>query len=99
MDQIAPPANRQELVDRLADLRQQGILDASEESELLRHFDDMLRDVEAEKAQLEPAYLKRVAEDGEEPAKQWLVEQAEALGRRVGQATREITDRLRVVTG
>ena len=97
--EVTSPTNRQELVDRLADLRQQGILDATEESDLIRHFDEMLRDVEAEKSLLEPAYLKRVAEEGEEPAKKWLVEQAEALGRRMGEATREITDRLRVVTG
>lgn len=93
------PRNRQELTERLGDLRQQGVLDATEEADLLRHYDDMLRDVEEEKARLEPEYLGRVEKDGEDSAKQWLAAAAEDLGRRHGEATRLLTEKLRVVTG
>ncbi|MCL1636177.1 hypothetical protein M2650_16270 [Luteimonas sp. SX5] len=93
------PKTREELVDRLSDLREQGILDIAEESRLLQHYDEMLRDVEEEKARLEPEYLRRRDEDGEEKANEWLADVARELGRRHGEATRAITDQLRVVTG
>ncbi len=93
------PKTREELVDRLSDLREQGILDIAEESRLLQHYDEMLRDVEEEKARLEPEYLRRRDEDGEEQANAWLADAARDLGRRHGEATRAITDQLRVVTG
>lgn len=93
------PKSRAELVDRLADLRQQGILDIAEETRLLDHFDAMTRDVEEEKARLEPEYLRRRDQDGEEKANAWLTEVATEIGRKYGEATRAITDQLRVVTG
>lgn len=93
------PKTREELVDRLSDLREQGILDIAEESRLLQHYDEMLRDVEEEKARLEPEYLRRRDEDGEDKANEWLADAARELGRRHGEATRAITDQLRVVTG
>jgi hypothetical protein len=98
LDESAPKT-RQELVDRLADLREQGILDIAEEARLLQHYDEMLRDVEEEKARLEPEYLRRRCADGEDRANAWLAEVAGELGRRHGEATRFITDQLRVVTG
>jgi hypothetical protein len=93
------PRNREELVERLADLRQQGILDIDEESRILAHFDGMMRDAADEKARLEPEFNRRVQEDGQEAAEAWLQELAFEFGRRQGEATRAITDRLRVVTG
>lgn len=98
-DMSAPPKTREELVERLADLRQQGILDIYEENRLLQHYDDMLRDVEDEKSRLEPEYMRRRQEDSEEQANAWLAETARDLGRRHGEATKAITDQLRVVTG
>jgi DNA integrity scanning protein DisA with diadenylate cyclase activity len=98
-DQVAPPRNREELVARLGDLRQQGVLDLSEEARLLQHYDELLRDVEEEKARLEPEYERRRNEDGLDAAKTWLAEAAKDLGRRHGEATRKITDQLQVVTG
>jgi hypothetical protein len=93
------PRTREELVDRLGDLRQQGILDTAEEDRLLQHYDEMLRDVNEEKARLEPEYNRRVQEDGLDPANAWLRDAAQDLGRRHGEATRVITDQLRAVTG
>ncbi|WP_133000198.1 hypothetical protein [Luteimonas arsenica] len=95
----APPRSREELVERLADLRLQGILDTHEEERLLEQFDAMLRDVNDEKARLEPEYNRRLRDDGLESANEWLREAATELGRRHGEATRAITDQLRVVTG
>jgi hypothetical protein len=95
----APPKTREELVERLADLRRQGLLDTAEESRLLLQFDGMLRDVNEEKARLEPEYNRRVQDEGRDPADAWLREVAADLGRRHGEATRVITQQLRVVTG
>lgn len=97
-DEFAPKS-REELVERLSDLRQQGVVDAAEESNLLQHYDEMLRDVEEEKSRLEPEYMRRIEDDGKSAADAWLADAARELGRRHGEATRKITDRLRVVTG
>jgi hypothetical protein len=97
--EAAPPKTREELVERLADLRQQGVLDVHEEERLLEQFDSMLRDVNERKAVLEPEYKRRVQDDGLDKANAWLREAAADLGRRHGEATRAITDQLRVVTG
>lgn len=98
MDQD-PPRSREELVERLGDLRMQGVLDTTEEARLLDHYDAMLRDTEEEKARMEPEYHRRIEEDGKEAADAWLSEIAFEFGRRQGEATRVITDQLRVVTG
>ena len=97
--EAAPPKTREELVERLAVLRQQGVLDANEEERLLAQFDAMLRDVNEQKATLEPEYKRRVRDDGLDKANDWLRDAASELGRRHGEATRAITDQLRVVTG
>jgi hypothetical protein len=94
-----PPQSREELVEALGEIRNQGALDAVEEAELLRHFDDMQRDVKEEMARLEPEYRQRCEDDGKDAADRWLTETAEAIGRRYGEATRALTDRLGVVTG
>lgn len=93
------PKNREELVERLSDLRDQGVLAAAEEENLLQHYDRLLRDVEEEKARLEPEYMRRIEADGKDAADAWLADTARDLGRRHGEATRKITDQLRVVTG
>lgn len=95
----AAPRNREELVARLADLRMQGVIEGHEEERLLGQFDGMVRDMDAEKARVEPEYRRRIQEDGLDKANDWLREMATELGRRHGEATRAITDQLRVVTG
>lgn len=95
----APPKSREELVDRLADLCRQGVIDTAEEARLLTHYDELFRDMNEEKARLEPEYNRRVREDGLEQANAWLRDIAADLGRRHGEATRAITDQLRVVAG
>jgi hypothetical protein len=93
------PLNREQLAARLEDLRAQGLLDPAEESRLLEHFDSMLRDTEAEKARLAAEYEQRCKDDGKPAADEWLTEMAYEFGRRQGEATRLITEQLRLVTG
>jgi hypothetical protein len=86
-------------VERLGDLREQGVIDVAEESRLLQHYDALQRDIEDEKARLEPEYVRRITDDGRDVADAWLAEAAHDMGRRHGEATRALTERLRVVTG
>ena len=86
----APPRTREVLVERLADLRQQGILDTSEEERLLAQFDGMLRDVNEQKATLEPEYKRRVRDDGLDKANDWLRDAAAELGRRHGELPKPV---------
>jgi len=98
LDQDAPKT-RQELVNRLAELREQGILDPVEETNILQHYERVMEEVEEEKSRLEPEFERRRDEDGIDAASAWLAEAARDLGRRHGEATRQVTDKLRVVTG
>lgn len=91
--------DRQALIERLGELRREGAIDAAEQESLLRHFDDMQRDLRDEIVRLQPEYMQRARTDGKDAADRWLTETAETLGRRFGEATRDLTDRLRVVTG
>lgn len=93
------PGNRVELADRLDDLCRQGMLDDAEAARLLQHFDALSRDMAGEKAALEPEYHRRLAENGKDAADAWLDATARDFGRRQGEATRAITEQLRVVTG
>lgn len=93
------PRSRAELLDALARMRMEGALDEAEESQLIRHFDELQRSYQEEMARLEPEYRHRVQEDGKDPADAWLAETARELGVRAGEATRRLTDQLRVVTG
>ncbi len=91
--------DRAQLAARLEDLRIQGLLDPAEESRLLEHFDALVRDTEEEKAKLASEYQRRLADDGKPSADEWLSGAAYEFGRRQGEATRQITEQLRVVTG
>lgn len=91
--------DRQALIDRLDELRNEGAISATEHAELLEHFDSMQRDLREEMARLEPEYSRRLRDDGQPAADHWLTEVAEALGRHYGHATRRLTERLSVVTG
>lgn len=93
------PKNRQELVDALGQLRVEGAIDEPEEGRLLRHYDELQASYQQELARAEPEYNRRVAADGKDAADKWLAETATEFGRRAGEATRRLTDQLRVVTG
>lgn len=93
------PRNRVELSQRLAELRSEGVIDALEETELMDHFDRVLRDVSEQREKLEVEYRRKLRDDGKVAADAWLLPLAEEIGRQQGRATRELTDRLKVVTG
>lgn len=93
------PRNRQELVEALDRVRVEGIIDEAEEGRLLRQYDELQRDYEAAVARAEPEYRRRVEEDGQQAADQWLKQTATTLGRQAGESIKRITDQLHVVTG
>ena len=78
---------------RLAALREAGSIGEKEEIELIRHFHAMRASLEAALARLAPEYRRRAECEGETHAIAWLADEAEALGRREGEATRRIFDR------
>ncbi len=87
----APVAtSREELVDLLGDLRQQGSLDVADEAALLRKYDGLLVELRAEKARLETEFRERMSRDGPEETNAWLAGAAEALGRRQGEQMRQL---------
>lgn len=93
------PKNRTELVGTLDQLRVQGLLDEVEEATLLRHYDERQREYQEQMALVEPEYKRRLDADGKDQADKWLADTVTELGRKAGEATRRITDQLRVVTG
>ena len=93
------PQNREELLEALTRLRAEGAIDEAEETTLIRHYDELQHEYKAELAKAEPEFLRRCEQDGKEAATKWLAGMAHELGRRQGEATRKITDQLRVVTG
>lgn len=77
----------------LDELRRHGTLDPSDESALIRHYDDVLREVNEQKARLEPEYARRRRETVE-AADHWLADAAAALGRRHSEAMRQVLERI-----
>lgn len=89
--QAAPVAtSREELVDLLGDLRQQGSLGVADEAAILRRYDGLLVELRAEKAKLEAEFRERLERDGQDKTNAWLAEAAEGLGRRQGEQMRQL---------
>ena len=84
--------NRAEFIDYLGTLRTQGRLAIDDEAAVIRHYDDVLAQVDGAKAELLADYERRRRDDGQDDADRWLREQAEALGRHHGEATRALLD-------
>ena len=84
------PTSREELVDLLGSLRQQGGLDVADEAAILREYDGLVLELRAEKATLETEFRERLARDGQEKTNAWLAEAAEALGKRQGEQMRQL---------
>ncbi|KRE99993.1 hypothetical protein ASG87_13480 [Frateuria sp. Soil773] len=82
-------AGRRGWLDMLGLWRREALIDQSDEMALARHYDERTRDLEETMARIGPEYDRRLREDGREQANAWLVEQAEALGRADGEATRQ----------
>lgn len=87
-------AQRQAWIEGLAQLREQGVLDADDENTLIRHMDERLEAVQQELKALVPEYERRVDADGREAADAWLAAQARDVGEREGADARRMVDSL-----
>ncbi len=87
-------AQRQAWIEGLAQLREQGVLDADDENTLIRHMDERLEAVEAELKALVPEYERRVGTDGREAADAWIGARAREVGEREGADARRMVDSL-----
>lgn len=87
-------AQRQAWIEGLAQLRQQGAIDADDENTLIRHMDERLEAVQVELRALVPEYERRVEQDGREAADAWLGERSREMGEREGADARRMVDSL-----
>lgn len=78
----------------LDQLRQAQVIDDADENALIRHYNERAQNLKEELDRLTPEYLRRVEQDGEANANQWLAETATAMGRRDAEETRELLSRL-----
>lgn len=81
---------RRDWHDSLDELRSEGFLDASDESLLIRHYDERARNLKEELDRLAPEYDRRIRQDGQDAADRWLSETAEAMGRRDAEESRRV---------
>lgn len=70
----------QDWMDGLEELQQAGAIDADEQNMLIRYLDEHKRAMDEALAGIVPEYERRVAEDGQLEADQWLATTARALG-------------------
>lgn len=87
-------AQRQAWIDGLAQLRQQGAIDADDENTLIRHMDARLEAVQEELKALVPEYESRSERDGRDAADVWLAERSREMGEREGADARRMVDSL-----
>ncbi len=92
--QIDRQAQRQAWIEGLAQLREQGALDADDETTLIRHMDERLDAVEQELKALVPAYERMVEAEGRPAADAWIGAQAREIGEREGEDARRMVDSL-----
>lgn len=78
----------------LDQLRDADVIDAADQNSLIRHYNERAQNLKEELERITPEYLRRVQEDGEVSANQWLTETATAMGRRDAEETREVLSRV-----
>lgn len=83
-------ANRERWHQTLDQLHDTQVIDGADQNSLIRHYNERARNLEQELARIAPEYLRRVREDGEASANQWLAETATAMGRRDAAETRQV---------
>lgn len=81
----------------LAEMRANDLIDADDENALIRHYEDQKASLEAAFLQFLPEYQRRVREDGEASANEWLAVTAREIGKREGEAARKAVDGLSAV--
>lgn len=78
----------------LAEMRANDLITADDETALIRHYEDQKASLEAAFLEFLPEYQRRLREDGETSANEWLATTARELGRREGEAARKAIDGL-----
>ena len=82
------------VLDRLAELREAGTIGPEEELELIRHYHATRASLASALGRLLPEYHRRRAVEGDQRALDWLSQAGEDVGRREGQAARQVLERL-----
>lgn len=77
---------------RVEALREQGAINQDEEALLFRHLAERRAGLAEAMAALVPEYRRRLADDGQLAADEWVAEQARGLGEADARATRELLD-------
>jgi hypothetical protein len=78
----------------LQELRSNDLITADDENRLIRHYDDQKASIEAAFAKFLPEYQRRVREDGEAAANEWMATAAREMGQREGEAARTLSESL-----
>lgn len=81
---------RQGWVDMVSSWGREAQLSGSEESVLVRHYDEWKEQLAQAMEGIAEEYKQRLADDGKSSADTWLAEAAAELGRRDGEATRRL---------
>lgn len=90
-------AQRRQWIDALDELVTNGILDAEDQSTLIRHYDAHRQAIDEEFSRIVPEYQRRVAGDGQALADEWLAQTAREIGQRDGEGTRRLVEQLNVM--
>ncbi|WP_149195353.1 hypothetical protein [Luteimonas suaedae] len=77
-------------MERIEQLRAEGVINADDEAALIRHVNDHQRLIEEELFAIAPEYQRRLAGDGRQAADEWLAETARELGQREGEKMQRI---------
>ncbi len=83
----------------LAEMRANDLISADDENALIRHYEEQKASIEAAFLEFLPEYQRRLREEGEEKANEWLAVTARALGQREGEAAGKIVTGLSANTG
>jgi len=92
MNSVGTEDERREYIASLAEMRANDLINADDENALIRHYDEQKASMEAAFAQFLPEYQRRVREDGEASANEWMAEVAREFGQREGEAARRVVN-------
>ncbi len=84
--------NRRSWLDLIRQWRREGAIDDRDQGALERHYDERQAHVRQALAAIAPEYERRVREDGQAHADDWLRETARAMGREDGESTRRMLE-------
>lgn len=77
---------------RAEELKEQGLIDEADEATLIRHLAERRAGLEDSMSALVPEYRRRLTDDGQPAADDWVAARARELGEADARATRELLD-------